>query len=225
MFYKDQRGLYRCSLLDGRPWLEHGFGTRHTAAWVGAPLATLRQVHSDRWCCADGRAGCLGEGDALLSSQPGLMVGVRTADCLPILLADPVRRAVAAVHAGWRGLARGILGGVIEGMRQCFGSRPEELLAAVGPGICGACYEVGSEVAERFRTWLPELPSGPGPVLLDLAEAARRQLLEAGVEPCRLALSGLCTFTGGEEFVSYRRGTGRSLRMLSAIGVRPVEAP
>ncbi len=151
MFHKDAAEVYRVPAFEQFPWLEAGFGTRHAGVWVRGPLATLKQVHSDRWLCADGRPGCLGEADALLSQTPGLMIGIFTADCLPVLLVDPERRAVAAVHAGWRGAARGILTAVVAAMQAQFGSRPRELLAAIGPAICGDCYEVGPEVARRFR--------------------------------------------------------------------------
>ncbi|MCS7314616.1 MAG: peptidoglycan editing factor PgeF [Bryobacterales bacterium] len=217
MFYLAPSGLYRCHLLDELDWLEHGFGTRH-AAWRPEPLATLRQVHSDRCVYADGQPGRLGEGDALFTDRPGLWLGVRTADCVPILIADPERRAVAAVHAGWRGAARAIAAKVVRALQQRFDSQPRHLIAALGPAICPACYEVGVEVAALFTQWDPAI-TRCCPVHLDLAEMCRRQLLAAGLAEERIALSGLCTRCRPQEFFSYRGGE-RHGRMLNAIGRR-----
>ncbi len=225
MFRKYPDGVYRVPAFEQFPWLEAGFGTRPAGIWVRGPLATLKQVHSDRWICADGRQGCLGEADALLSQTPGLMIGVFTADCLPVLLVDPEHRAVAAVHAGWRGAARGILTAVITAMQVQFGSQPDKLLAAIGPAICGDCYEVGPEVARRFQHWFPEREDLDSGARLDLPEVGRRQLVEAGVPRANIALSGLCTHHGGEEFCSHRRTPGRAGRMLAAMGLRIERRP
>ena len=117
----------------------------------------------------------LGEGDALLEDQPGSVVAVKTADCIPILLVDERRRAVAAVHAGWRGTAARIAADAVAAMGERFGTRPEDLHAAIGPGIGACCYEVGPEVAAQF--------GGQGRGHIDLTAANRRQLEEAGVTP------------------------------------------
>jgi len=219
MFYRTADGIYRCSLLDETGWVDHGFGTRHAARWRREPLATLRQIHSDHWILADGRPGCLGSGDALITDRPGLLVGVRTADCVPILIADPVRRAVAAVHAGWRGAARAIAAGIVNALQQSFGSRPEDLLAAMGPAICASCYVVGPEVAQLFEPSSPALRRRGDDIHLDLKEICRQQLIKAGVRADRIAASDLCTRCLPEEFFSYRRGD-RGGRMLSVIGKR-----
>ncbi|MFB3814047.1 MAG: peptidoglycan editing factor PgeF [Terriglobales bacterium] len=129
---------------------------RNRAAFVAAvgasgwPLAAVRQFHSDLvW-----RADCEhpGAGDGLLTGAPGTLLAVRTADCLPILLADVKKRAVAAVHAGWRGTLKRIAEKAVGEMRRCFGSRPEDLRAAIGPGIHACCYEIGEEVREQFQS-------------------------------------------------------------------------
>lgn len=215
MFYLAPDGRYRCRLLDELDWLDHGFGTRRSA-WRPEPLATLRQIHSDRWVIADGQPGRLGEGDALISDHPGLHVGVRTADCVPILLADPARRVVAAIHAGWRGTARAIAAKVVYAIQERFGSEPAGLIAALGPAICGGCYEVGPDVAALFEPWGTGASLGAGGTRLDLAAICRRQLIEAGLEEERIAVSGLCTRCRPDEFFSYRRGE-RQGRMLNAI--------
>jgi purine-nucleoside/S-methyl-5'-thioadenosine phosphorylase / adenosine deaminase len=213
VFYKDSQNIYRVRPLDELPWLEHGFGTRHAVDLARDPrLATLHQVHSDVYINAQGRTGQLGEGDALLEKLPGHLVAVKTADCIPILLADEKRRAVAGVHAGWRGTVQGIAGRAVRAMHQEFGSDPAHMHAAIGPGIGKCCYEVGAEVAARFG----EI----GPCHIDLVEANRTQLLDAGIPAARIYVAGLCTKCGAVDFHSFRRDKEHSGRMLSFIGVR-----
>jgi YfiH family protein len=161
---------------------------------------------------AEGRAGVLGQADALLEDTPGAVVAVRTADCIPILLADARHRAVAAVHAGWRGTVAGIVGHAVEAMRQRFGTWPEDLHAAIGPGIGKCCYEVGPEVAAHF--------GAAGRSHIDLTEANRSQLVAAGVEPARVYVAGLCTMCHPDEFHSFRRDHEAAGRMYSFAGVR-----
>ena len=190
-------------------WLEHGFGNRR--AQVPERLATLDQVHSAECVDACGRAGRLGRGDALLSIVPGTLVGVRTADCIPILLADERRCAVAAVHAGWRGTVAGIAARAVEAMHEHFGTRPKDVHAAIGPGIGACCYEVGPEVAAHF--------GAEGRAKIDLAEANRAQLAAAGIPAERIYVCGLCTMCLASEFHSFRRDGERAGRMHAFIGV------
>jgi polyphenol oxidase len=220
MFYKDTRHVYRVEALDRLPWLDHGFGTRNSDGWVTGPLAWVRQIHSDKWIEADGKAGCLGEADCLISATPGLYVGIRTADCIPVLIVDECRRAVAAVHAGWRGSAEAIAAKAVRAMGEQFGSRPADLLAAVGPGICGKCYEVGPEVAARFKALFPERDDLDGQTRIDLREANRRQLLGAGLTPSRISVSSLCTACSPDEFYSWRREKEQAGRLISAVAIR-----
>jgi purine-nucleoside/S-methyl-5'-thioadenosine phosphorylase / adenosine deaminase len=205
----DESGIYRVPELAQWEWLVHGFGTRNSPA--PPRVATLRQIHSDIVMAADGRTGCLGEGDALVTNTPGTAVGVKTADCVPILLVDTRQRAVAAVHAGWRGTVRHIAQKAVAAMRENFGTQPQDLHAAIGPGIGVCCFEVGPEVAAEFgRT---------GRVRVDLTEVNRAQLAAIGVLPYRIYLSYLCTVCGGAEFCSYRRERERAGRMLSFVGL------
>lgn len=214
MFHKDSGQVYRVSELESLPWLIHGFGTRFADIPAQfAQLATLKQIHSSSCVAANGRTGVLGQGDALLENTPGAVVAVKTADCIPVLLADERRRAVAAVHAGWRGTAARIVAGAVAAMRERFGTDPADLHAAIGPGIGKCCYEVGPEVAAQF--------GGPGRVHLDLPAANRAQLLEAGVTPARIYASNLCTMCRPEEFESFRRDGEASGRLYSFIGIRP----
>jgi YfiH family protein len=202
--------VLKSSLLASLSWLKHGFGTRH-ALVSQEGMASLTQVHSAIVLPAQAE-GCAGEGDALIANTPGVIASVRTADCLPILLADTRTLSVAAIHAGWRGSASRIAEATLERMRAAFGTRPEDVSAAVGPGIGGCCYEVGDEVRVRFGL------EGRG--LLDLADVNRRQLIEAGVDPARIELLPLCTFCNPELFHSWRRDREKSSRMISYIGVR-----
>lgn len=193
------------------PWLEHGFGTRHAPQSQNG-MASLKQIHSPVALVADRPEGCVGAGDALLTWRPGVTVSVRTADCYPILLADVRRKAVAAVHAGWRGTADGIVGKALEKMRMEFGTEPEDVVAAIGPGIGGCCYEVGVEVAGRFGA------SGAGK--LDLASENLRQLTRGGVPRERITVAGACTFCNPVQYFSYRREREAAGRMISYIGIK-----
>jgi YfiH family protein len=213
VFYKDSQNIYRARALERFAWLEHGFGTRHTPELARNPkLATLHQIHSDICVAARGRAGLLGDGDGLLENTPGHLVAVKTADCIPVLLVDEEHRAVAAVHAGWRGTVRGIVQQALRAMQAEFGTRPERVHAAIGPGIGKCCYEVGAEVAAQFGE--------AGTCQIDLVEANRRQLAEAGVPDTQIYSAQLCTKCGAGDFHSYRRDKEQAGRMLSFIGVK-----
>ena len=214
MFYLDSRQIYRCSELDSLEWLLHGFGTRHAdVPALFSQLATVKQVHSATCVVAEGRSGVLGEADALLEDRPGAVVAVKTADCIPVLLADQKNRAVAAVHAGWRGTAAHIVERVVEAMTARFGSAPADLHAAIGPGIGKCCYEVGPEVAAQFGLH--------GRAHVDLPEENRRQLVNTGIPIDRVYVSGLCTMCG-QEFHSFRRDKESAGRMYSFIGISAV---
>jgi YfiH family protein len=213
VFYKDSREIYRVSELDAIPWLVHGFGTRRSdIPKLFGNLASLKQIHSAECVAAQGRTGELGRGDALLEDSPGAVVAVKTADCIPILLADERHRAVAAVHAGWRGTAAHIAERALEAMRARFGTDSADVHAAIGPGIGKCCYEVGPEVAvqfgERERTHI------------DLAAANRDQLQAAGVAAERIYVANLCTMCDAADFHSFRRDKEAAGRLYSFAGIR-----
>jgi hypothetical protein len=210
VFYLDPQGNYRTPGLDQFDWLVYGFGTRGATPPVS--LATLKQIHSDIVVPADGRSGCLGEGDALLSQTPGQTVAVKTADCLPIVLVDAEYRTVAAVHAGWRGTVRQIALRAVDAMKRHFDTRVQNLHAALGPAIGGCCYEVGPDVAAEFGR--------SGRVHIDLAAVNREQLIEAGVPKEHIYSAGLCTQCRTEDFWSYRREKEGAGRMFSFVGIR-----
>lgn len=218
MFRLDSSHVYRSLRLEQFPWLRHGFGTRLSTDWPDSDgLATVKQIHSDQILVAD-KPGNLGPGDALISNQPGVTVAIRTADCLPILIVDTRTRAVAAVHAGWRGVVAEIASKTVDTMRLQFGSRPEDLEIAIGPGIGPCCFEVGPEVAVQFRAFFPERNDLHSRTKLDLAETITRQLRRNGVTPSQISPSGLCTCCKSE-FESYRRDREDAGRMTAAIGV------
>ena len=212
MFHLDSDHIYRVSELDRMAWLVHGFGTRQTdlPARFGH-MATLRQIHSAKWVVAAGRGGVLGIGDALLENTPGAVVAVKTADCVPLLLVDPAHRAVAAVHAGWRGAAANIAQKAVAAMAAKYGSRAGDLHAAIGPAIGKCCYEVGPEVAARFGV--------EGRAHIDLAQTVRAQLEAAGVGEGRIYTAGLCTRCRAAEFHSYRRDGAAAGRLYSYAGI------
>jgi YfiH family protein len=213
VFYKDSQHIYRVQELDRFPWLVHGFGTR--LADIPAlfeNLATLKQIHSATCMPAEGRSGEIGRGDALLEDTPGAVVAVKTADCIPILLVDECKHAVAAVHAGWRGTVARIVPAALAGMAERFGTAPSDLHAAIGPGIGKCCYEVGPEVAVQF--------AAQKRIHIDLADVNRRQLLETGVSPERIYVANLCTMCLPEEFHSFRRDKEAAGRLYSFAGLR-----
>lgn len=163
-------------------------------------------------------------GDALVTAAPGVLLAIGTADCYPLLLEDPEAGVVGAAHAGWKGTLGRIGARTVEAMT-ALGARPERIRAAVGPGICGAKFEVGEDVARPFREaglgdFVLEVNGAARPHL-DLAGANRAVLLGAGVRPEHLWVSGRCSTE--EDFYSYRRDAGRTGRMWAVIGL-PVSA-
>ena len=212
MFELDSRGLLQCTAWREWEWLDHGFSTRHSANWLEkANLASLKQVHGDVVIAANHR-GLQGEADALITREPGLYVAVRTADCFPILLVDPKRRAIAAVHCGWRGTLAGLARKTVPSLADQFGSRPEHLHAALGPGIGACCFEVGPEVAQQFGRM--------GRAKIDLAGELAEQLASAGLPQAQISVSTDCTLCRPDLYWSYRREGQSAGRMWSGIAVR-----
>jgi YfiH family protein len=209
-------GIYRCDAFQRFVWQEHGFGTRAISPRVDI---TLRQVHSDHVVNANGLSQDRSEeGDALITDQTNKAIGVRTADCVPILLLDAKNRAVAAVHAGWRGSAADITKRTLEGMETAFGTKPAYVHAAFGPSIRLCCYEVGEEVAARFSSLFPEWGEEEKIARkVDLPEANRRLLIQAGVPSEQIFDLGLCTTCQTAQFFSYRREPENPGRMVSSI--------
>lgn len=191
-----------------------------------ARLATVRQVHGASVVLAVGdgqgvRVDGPSEADALVAAG-GAWVGVRTADCVPLLLHDPRNGVSAAVHAGWRGTVADVAGHAIEAMARVYGTRPSELRAAIGPSIGPCCFEVGDEVAARFyeapfdRGLVGRRPSGRAHV--DLVEANVRLLLRRGISPDAIDRVAPCTVCDPARFFSHRRDAGLTGRHLSFVG-------
>jgi YfiH family protein len=240
---------------------------RFAAGVVGGPgkLVTVRQFHSgmvrvveatdgaleDRLETVEGRAVL--RGDGMMTDVPGVLLGVQVADCVPVLVADVKRKAVAAFHAGWRGTLARIVERGIGRMRLRYGSRPEDLVAVVGPAIGPCCYSVGEEVRFEFESQFAYAPklfsevydsdsvrdkypllfltarapghSNIGPQIhLDLWEANRRQLLDAGLKAKRVTVVGECTACGRDKrgalkYFSHRGESGFAGRLMGAVGV------
>ncbi len=207
-------GIYRCDEFQEFVWQKHGFGTRQASPSADI---TLRQVHSDRVVNAHALRNREADGDALITDDIGKSIGIRTADCVAILLLDRQKRAIAAVHAGWRGTAAGVVERTVESMHASFGAAPADIYAAIGPCIRGCCYEVGPEVETHFTGLFPEWEPATGNRKLDLPEANRRQMQAAGVNPERIFDCGLCTTCQSAQFFSYRREPENPGRMVAAI--------
>jgi YfiH family protein len=201
--------------LDSLNFIEYAFGTRHAAP--PADVVTVHQVHSARVVSNGGMAdrphNDKVDADALVENTPGVAIGIKTADCVPVLLADPVGRAVAAIHAGWRGTAAYIVQVAIRSMVAEFGTQPKDLHAAIGPCIGPCCYEVGPEVANEFGV----LASGH--VHLDLATMNARQLEAAGVLAQNISTSRVCTKCNAKDYHSFRRDREAAGRMISWIRI------
>ena len=147
----------------------------------------------------------VGDGDGHVTRRPGLLLTVTLADCVPIFIADPFQRAVALLHAGWRGTAAGVLEQGLAAMGRACGSAPGDLVVHLGPAICGQCYEVGPEVFDALGKPAPRRPAP-----IDLRDAIRQRALEAGIGAEHLSANTECTHCGDGRYFSHRRGdTGR----------------
>ena len=214
----------RHALLSGIG-VDHGFGLRGLAE--PTDLRCARQVHGVAVVTAQQCAGQgpLPEADAVVSEETGVRIAVVTADCLPILLAGDRGRVVAAIHAGWRGLAGGVISTCLAAMRERL-EKSDRVAAAIGPHIGKCCYEVDEPVLgafeERFSEMLPSAmrQTRPGHARLDLGLLAREALRAEGVESDRIGfLEGACTACDAERFYSYRRDgpeTGRLVHFIAA---------
>ena len=230
----------RENVLENRRRFQSALGAKNLK------LIALKQIHSAvvRPFSKAPAEPC--KGDASATNTAGLLLGVQTADCVPILIVDPKKRAVAAVHAGWRGTLARIVAKTVGQMQMHYRSNPSDLLAAIGPAIGPCCYEVGAELVIQFNSqfaeapdwfdeartgeepnplqWLNMMPPGHQPppknVRLDLPKANRSQLLNAGLHEKNIFSSNLCTACHPELFFSYRKQGAQSGRLLSVIGLR-----
>ena len=212
-------------------------------------LVTLRQVHSDLIHHISELPRQTLTGDGMITNTPGLLLAVLTADCLPVIVADPILLAVGIFHAGWRGTLKRIVEKGVGEMRRHFGSNPASLRAALGPAIRNCCYQVGPEVKDKFEAQFayagslfretketneiherypllfltaraPGHSELPKKIFLDLAEANRRQLLDAGVLARNICDLHQCTSCHPDTFFSHRAEKGLTGRMMAVVGIR-----
>lgn len=208
---------------------ERAFNTsnsRHFVRSIGFPenhLQRVRQVHGDqiqvihKGLPLPDRNEC--EADGLISNQPHILLGILTADCLPVFFEDEATATVGLVHAGWRGLKQRILTRAVESFNRDFGSRPADLKAAIGPAIRQCCYETDAEFKDYFPNFYRESDRGNGKLKVDLVAAAKAELTASGIAPNRIYDSRICTACQYETFFSARKGAV-SERILSVIGLR-----
>lgn len=180
----------------------------------------LKQVHSSKVISTQEIKNSNSNiADAVVTNQSGLILSIETADCLPVFMVDKVLKVVAAIHAGRQGILKGIIKETINKLKSEYGSKPSNLLIAIGPGICGNSYEVGYECIAPFNQYVPEsedafIQKDNGKWLLDLPKIVNKQLLNLGVSKEKIGNPGPCTFINSKNFFSYRRegkGVGRQI--------------
>lgn len=218
------------------------------ASW---PLVTLKQIHSDRIHVVNSRTPARLVGDGVITNLSRVAIAVQTADCFPVLLVDQRNRTIGAFHAGWRGTVQRIAEKGLGIMRHEYGTRPQDVLAAIGPGIQKCCYEIGEEVHAQFESqfadtqelfhekyapdpirqkypllFLNVRPPGhgdsPNKMYLDIAEANRRQLLAGGVPEKQITVMQHCTSCNTRRFFSHRAEKGVTGRMMAVIGLKEI---
>jgi YfiH family protein len=197
-------------------WLAHSFGT--AAAAPAGGFLVLHQVHGTQLVDASDWHPHL-SADGLATGKPATRIAVKTADCVPILLADPFKRVVAAVHAGWRGTASGIAAQSVKTLEERFGCRAADMLAAFGPSIGPCCFEVDPDAGLQFQPIFPDRDDLDRRTTIDLREANRRLLTQAGLDPANIAYETPCTCCGGAEFHSWRRDRTPGKRMFAVIEI------
>ena len=205
--------------------VDHGFGTRSDAPPAG--LRRPRQVHGARVASPQECAGGI-DADAVVAREPGASIGVVTADCVPVLAASADGRAVAAIHAGWRGLAGGVIDAGIDALRRA--APGQALRAVIGPHIGACCYEIDGPVLDALRYFDAELDaattaSRPGHHFLDLGALSRAALVRAGVSASEIGiLPDACTSCDARRFHSYRRDGPRAGRLVHWIACRILDS-
>ena len=163
--------------------------------------------------------------DAIISNASSVLAGVKTADCVPILIGDPIKSSFAAIHAGWRGTLAEVATRALQRMKDAYNTKPRDVRVAIGPAAGSCCYEVGHDVIDPFRTKFPHqelfTETGEGHACINLLEANRSQLISAGVAADRINIAPLCTMCRTDLFFSYRKEKniqGKVGRLMSVIG-------
>jgi YfiH family protein len=182
-------------------------------------IALISEQKSRGW---EKREDAVVDCDALITNIPGVMLGILTADCVPVLLYDRVKHIVAAVHAGWRGTQKEIVSKTIAKMVDAYGCEEADIWAGIGPAIGQCCYEVDEGVAKYF-SGIPDalLEKEGGKYMLNLPYINKYQLLKSGLSVSHIEMSGICTACEHERFFSYRKEQGCSGRFVSLIGIKP----
>jgi len=217
--------------LETIPFIVHGFGTK---TWSENSLEraqglsrfahlSLRQIHSAIVRVVRAIPDTSLEGDAMITTQPGILLVIKTADCLPVFIVDMKEKAIGAVHCGWKGTVKRICQKTVEAMASCFGSEPRSMLVGMGPCIATGCYEVGEDVFEEFKqsglshSVFHSHPQRKNKYFLDLVQANRLQLTELGVPEENIVSVALCTHCD-DTLLSYRRDRKTRRRLVNFIG-------
>jgi len=215
------------------PFLVHGFGTIHlkkgdfrkNPGWRDFRLITLEQIHSDIVRFVEGEPDRNLRGDGMITSQPLLLLIIKSADCLPVFVVDESRRVIAACHCGWRGTKKRVVQRVVDGLKNHYGCSGSSLIVGLGPCIARECYEVGEEVFRDFGdeglaldSFKPH-PTRTGKYVFDLRQANISQLIESGVKQNNIFSLNVCPHCQNR-FASYRRDGKRTGRVLSFIGMK-----
>lgn len=210
----------------GRVWEAAGLDPKRA---VGANQVHGRHVHrvqaADAGCGAFAGEDAIADTDALVTDEPDLVLTAYYADCVPILLLDPAGRAGGVAHAGWKGTVLHTAGQAVRALQESFGAAPGVCRAVVGPSIGPCCYEVDERVLTQIREAYPEAcpqlirETSPGHAKLNLWEANRQALLQAGLRPENILVSGLCTSCHTDWFFSHRAEAGRTGRMMAVLSL------
>lgn len=231
------RAWFQSELLTNCSSLFHFFSTRKGeydelelfSMHIGIPLSKIvvpQQTHSANIEIVDSFNinGAHANTDAFITREPGLCIAVKTADCTPVLLYDPIEKVIAAVHSGWRGTAQNIVGKTINKLEEVFQSKPENILAAIGPCISQENYEVGAEVIQQFKPLFPNNNSilntsglKNNKAKLSVRHAIFEQLVQKGLQPKHIDLFTLCTHSESNDFYSARRDGAKTGRMINGI--------
>ena len=182
-------------------------------------IAIVHTTQSRGW---NKKESAITDTDALVTDQKRVILGILSADCVPVLLYDPRCEIVAAIHAGWKGSAERIVAKCVTTMHQIFGTDPADIIAGIAPSIGSCCYKVGGEVAVHFTNYEEALTPKGEEYMLDLPEVNRLQLIEEGVLDSQIELSGICTACHEDDFFSYRKTQGCSGRFMSMIGMKEI---
>ncbi len=224
--------ILKSKIFSSHPELIHGFTARdlgsdypRIARVLGvdeSQFVTVKQIHSNRVVVVSSDHTPTTEADALITDQPGFIIGIRTADCVPLLVYDPSKKVVAAIHAGWRGLVAGIIENTLGEMQEKYQSKISDLLVTIGISLCKKCFEVGPEVAAAFRARFGEacdITPGQGDRShIGLRTQCASVLLSQGVLPQNVELISGCTSCHNDRLFSYRKGDKEG-RQFNFIGI------